>query len=292
MPDGYWDDNPEGGVPLSIGWERPADDFDLYVSYDDRGKQVASSAGTADRGGHGDPAGVGHLPRARGAVRRARQLLHRHRLSARDHGRRGPHVVLGRCRQLHHRRRAADRAGRLPEGRSAPAPGRPLGLAQRSGRHRHRAPATRAPAAHLVLRRGRLLRHPVPEAVLRVYKSRCGSAAPARTTAPRIWREDKPLRWSTGGMRQSLTRGADEQFFGGGEQNGSFAPRPDDVRGEQLRLERGRLQQLPALLPLQRGLRRLPQHLRAGRVHLRGAGDDRTRNGAWTPTTSSATPSR
>ncbi|MGW4563125.1 hypothetical protein ACWEN3_12180 [Streptomyces sp. NPDC004561] len=47
VPDGYWDDNPEGGVPLSITWEHPTDDFDLYV-YDDHGKQVASSAGTAD----------------------------------------------------------------------------------------------------------------------------------------------------------------------------------------------------------------------------------------------------
>ncbi|WP_260148902.1 hypothetical protein [Streptomyces sp. PanSC9] len=47
VPDGYWDDNPEGGVPLSVRWDRPSADFDLYV-YDDHGKQVASSAGTAD----------------------------------------------------------------------------------------------------------------------------------------------------------------------------------------------------------------------------------------------------
>ncbi|MGW1290577.1 hypothetical protein ACWD4N_45150, partial [Streptomyces sp. NPDC002586] len=47
VPEGYWDDNPEGGVPLSVKWEKPSDDFDLYV-YDDHGKQVASSAGTAD----------------------------------------------------------------------------------------------------------------------------------------------------------------------------------------------------------------------------------------------------
>jgi hypothetical protein len=47
VPDGYWNDNPEGGVPLSITWPTPTDDFDLYVM-DSTGKQVASSAGTAD----------------------------------------------------------------------------------------------------------------------------------------------------------------------------------------------------------------------------------------------------
>ncbi|MFE3688602.1 hypothetical protein ACFXPM_35970 [Streptomyces sp. NPDC059095] len=46
-PAGQWDDNPEGGVPVSVQWATPTDDFDLYV-YDDAGKQVASSAGTAD----------------------------------------------------------------------------------------------------------------------------------------------------------------------------------------------------------------------------------------------------
>ncbi|WP_405718735.1 PPC domain-containing protein [Streptomyces sp. NBC_00046] len=46
-PEGQWDDNPEGGVPVSIQWETPTDDFDMYI-YDSAGKQVASSAGTAD----------------------------------------------------------------------------------------------------------------------------------------------------------------------------------------------------------------------------------------------------
>ncbi|AXE81311.1 hypothetical protein C5746_35080 [Streptomyces atratus] len=44
-----------------------------------------------------------------------------------------------------------------------------------------------------------------------------------------IWQEADPLRWTGGGMRQSLKRGADEQFFGGGEQNGNFSHR-DQVR--------------------------------------------------------------
>ena len=44
-----------------------------------------------------------------------------------------------------------------------------------------------------------------------------------------IWQEDKPLRWSTGGMRQCLLRGAAVQFFGSGEQNGSFTFRDKTV---------------------------------------------------------------
>lgn len=46
-PAGEWDDNPEGGVPVSIQWQTPTDDFDMYI-YDKDNKQVASSAGTAD----------------------------------------------------------------------------------------------------------------------------------------------------------------------------------------------------------------------------------------------------
>ncbi|MBO0839776.1 MAG: hypothetical protein J2O49_03015, partial [Sciscionella sp.] len=46
-PASYWDDTPEGGVPVSIQWPNKSDDFDLYV-YDSSGKEVAESAGTAD----------------------------------------------------------------------------------------------------------------------------------------------------------------------------------------------------------------------------------------------------
>ncbi|MFE2386152.1 glycoside hydrolase family 31 protein [Streptomyces misionensis] len=62
-------------------------------------------------------------------------------------------------------------------------------------------------------------------AVLRVYKKPLRFGLYKADNRTRIWQEDKPLRWSTGGMRQSLDRGADEQFFGGGEQNGSFSHR-------------------------------------------------------------------
>ncbi|RRQ80799.1 glycoside hydrolase [Streptomyces griseofuscus] len=64
-----------------------------------------------------------------------------------------------------------------------------------------------------------------PGAVLRVYKKPLRFGLYKADNRTRIWQEDKPLRWSTGGMRQSLDRGADEQFFGGGEQNGSFSHR-------------------------------------------------------------------
>lgn len=68
-----------------------------------------------------------------------------------------------------------------------------------------------------------------PDAVLRVYKKPLRFGLYKADNRTRIWQEDKPLRWSTGGMRQSLERGADEQFFGGGEQNGSFSHRDKTV---------------------------------------------------------------
>ncbi|WP_410169487.1 TIM-barrel domain-containing protein, partial [Actinacidiphila rubida] len=61
--------------------------------------------------------------------------------------------------------------------------------------------------------------------VLRVYKKPLRFGLYKADDRTVIWQEAKPLRWSTHGMRQSLERGADEQFFGGGEQNGSFSHR-------------------------------------------------------------------
>ncbi|CAK7286217.1 hypothetical protein SGPA1_40477 [Streptomyces misionensis JCM 4497] len=89
--------------------------------------------------GHGDPAGVGDVPRGGRALRRARQLLHRHGLPALDHGRRRPHLLLRPRRRLHDPRRTAHGARRLPVRWSTAAPGRSVGLAERSGRHRDRA---------------------------------------------------------------------------------------------------------------------------------------------------------
>ncbi|MER8057917.1 TIM-barrel domain-containing protein [Streptomyces sp. NPDC094022] len=224
VPAGYWNDNPEGGVPLAVKWEHPTDDFDLYV-YDDHGTQVASSAGTADPEATLIPrasgtyhvvvvpydvhdnsfTGTAYLPATEDAggltsfsgghgsyTIRAGQLLAR-----------ADFLSGGRLRLQ------ADPSGSL----SDPAGTEIVRTEPAADRHTSSFDA----GAYYGIR--------ASGAVLRVYKKPLRFGLYKADNRTRIWQEDKPLRWSTGGMRQSLDRGADEQFFGGGEQNGSFSHR-------------------------------------------------------------------
>ncbi|WP_343335983.1 TIM-barrel domain-containing protein [Streptomyces sp. SUK 48] len=224
VPAGYWNDNPEGGVPLAVKWEHPTDDFDLYV-YDDHGTQVASSAGTADPEATLIPrasgtyhvvvvpydvhdnsfTGTAYLPATEDAggltsfsgghgsyTIRAGQLLAR-----------ADFLSGGRLRLQ------ADPSGSL----SDPAGTEIVRTEPAADRHTSSFDA----GAYYGIR--------ASEAVLRVYKKPLRFGLYKADNRTRIWQEDKPLRWSTDGMRQSLDRGADEQFFGGGEQNGSFSHR-------------------------------------------------------------------
>ncbi|MEU5792883.1 TIM-barrel domain-containing protein [Streptomyces sp. NPDC047813] len=224
VPAGYWNDNPEGGVPLAVKWEHPTDDFDLYV-YDDHGTQVASSAGTADPEATLIPrasgtyhvvvvpydvhdnsfTGTAYLPATEDAggltsfsgghgsyTIRAGQLLAR-----------ADFLSGGRLRLQ------ADPSGSL----SDPAGTEIVRTEPAADRHTSSFDA----GAYYGIR--------ASGAVLRVYKKPLRFGLYKADNRTRIWQEDKPLRWSTDGMRQSLDRGADEQFFGGGEQNGSFSHR-------------------------------------------------------------------
>ncbi|MER7395361.1 TIM-barrel domain-containing protein [Streptomyces sp. NPDC000151] len=229
VPDGYWDDNPEGGVPISIEWtERPTDDFDMYV-YDDAGKQVASGAGAAD-----PEATV--IPKANGTY----------------------HVVV--VPYDVHDNSFVGKAY-LPETTDA---GDLTSFEGRDGSYRFAAGPLKAKAdfltggqlrlqadpsgdfsdpagSQIVRKRPALQKHTTSfdagayygirssEAVLRVYKKPLRFGLYKADNKTRIWQEDKPLRWSTSGMRQSLERGSGEQFFGGGEQNGSFSHRDKTV---------------------------------------------------------------
>ncbi|GAA2508631.1 hypothetical protein GCM10023100_03650 [Actinocorallia cavernae] len=224
VPAGYWNDNPEGGVPLAVTWEHPTDDFDLYV-YDDHGTQVASSAGTADPEATVIPrasgtyhvvvvpydvhdnsfTGTAYLP----ATEDAGDLTS---FSGGD----GSYTI--RAGQLAARadfltggqlRLQADPSGSL----SDPAGTEIVRKQPAADRHTSSFDA------------GDYYGIRAPGAVLRVYKKPLRFGLYKADNRTRIWQEDKPLRWSTGGMRQSLDRGADEQFFGGGEQNGSFSHR-------------------------------------------------------------------
>ncbi|WP_371495785.1 NPCBM/NEW2 domain-containing protein [Kitasatospora sp. NBC_00374] len=67
---------------------------------------------------------------------------------------------------------------------------------------------------------------------LRVYKSALRFAL-YRADGTLVWSESKPLGWDTKATTQTLTRGATEQFFGAGEQNGSFSHRDRTVQVSQ-----------------------------------------------------------
>ncbi|MBA9049986.1 alpha-glucosidase (family GH31 glycosyl hydrolase) [Streptomyces phaeogriseichromatogenes] len=224
VPAGYWDDNPEGGVPLAVKWEHPTDDFDLYV-YDDHGTQVASSAGTADPEATVIPrasgtyhvvvvpydvhdnsfTGTAYLP----ATEDAGDLTS---FSGGDGGytiRAGQLTARADFLTGGQLRLQADPSGSL----SDPAGTEIVRKQPAADRHTSSFDA------------GDYYGIRAPGAVLRVYKKPLRFGLYKADNRTRIWQEDKPLRWSTDGMRQSLDRGADEQFFGGGEQNGSFSHR-------------------------------------------------------------------
>ncbi|MFD8706893.1 TIM-barrel domain-containing protein [Kitasatospora sp. NPDC059648] len=228
VPSGYWDDNPEGGVPISVQWQNPTDDFDLYV-YDADGNKVAESAGTADPEATVIPkaSGTYHVLvvpyDVKGGSFTGRAYLPRTTdagdLTSFSGGGGSYDIAAGTLKakvdfladdQL--RLRAA------PDGDT----GDPVGSAIiRKQPELQTRTSTFDAGDHYGIRSGHL--------VLRVYKHplRFGLYQADDRTA--IWQEDAPLRWSTNGLRQSLTRGPDEQFFGGGEQNGSFSHRDRTV---------------------------------------------------------------
>ncbi|MGW2873049.1 glycoside hydrolase family 31 protein [Kitasatospora sp. NPDC001225] len=228
VPAGYWDDNPEGGVPVSVRWQNPTDDFDLYV-YDAGGKQVATSAGTADPEAtvipkasgtyhvlvvpydvHGGSyTGTAYLPQTAdaGDLTGFGGSQGSYDISAGTLKARVDFLADDQLRL----RAAPDGVLTDPAGstivRKQPEP--------------QRDTSTFDAGAYYGIRSKGL--------VLRVYKHplRFGLYKADDRTA--LWQESAPLRWSTGGLRQSLERGADEQFFGGGEQNGSFSHRDRTV---------------------------------------------------------------
>ncbi|MFI5777568.1 TIM-barrel domain-containing protein [Nocardia sp. NPDC051570] len=65
---------------------------------------------------------------------------------------------------------------------------------------------------------------------LRAYKHPLRFALFDTADARQIWSEAQPLSWTKDTTTQTLTRTGDEQFFGGGEQNGRFSHRDQTVR--------------------------------------------------------------
>jgi len=67
------------------------------------------------------------------------------------------------------------------------------------------------------------------KAEVRAYKNPLRFAL-HRADGSRIWAETEPLSWSEADATQSLSRGADEQFVGGGMQNGRFSHRGKTIK--------------------------------------------------------------
>lgn len=229
VPDGYWLDNPEGGIPVSIEWERPREDFDLYV-FDSAGKEVASAAGTADPEATVIPAAEGryHLVVVPYDVT--------------------DNSYVGKA-YLPEPTDVGDLTGFTAKGDGSYefAAGEGRGIAAFTDDDQLRlqfAPdgTITDPAGTKIVRNPpapiRTARtwdagayHAIASgaAVLRIYKTPLRFALYKADNKTVIWAEDKGLRWTQGGLRQSLRRGTTEQFFGGGEQNGAFSHRDKTI---------------------------------------------------------------
>ncbi|MEV6104954.1 TIM-barrel domain-containing protein [Streptomyces sp. NPDC051940] len=224
VPDGYWSDNPEGGVPIAIQWERPSDDFDMYI-FDDAGKQVASAAGTADPEATVIPkadgryhvvvvpydvhdnayTGKAYLPETTDAGD----------LTAFSGGDGSYAIEAGQLKaRADFLENGQLRLQASPDGVFTDPAGGQI-IRNRPGLLKQTSASDEGD--HYAIR--------AKDAVLRVYKKPLRFALYKADNRTPVWQEDEPLRWSTGGMRQSLKRQTDEQFFGGGEQNGSFSHR-------------------------------------------------------------------
>ena len=115
------------------------------------------------------------------------------------------------------------------------------------------------------------------DVVLRVYKKPLRFALYKGDNKTAIWSEADPLRWTSGGMRQSLTRGADEQFFGGGEQNGSFSHRDQVMNvGNNTNWNEGGWNNSQPFYISSAGYGVFRNTFAPGRVRLRAAGAHRT----------------
>ncbi|QWF83813.1 TIM-barrel domain-containing protein [Amycolatopsis sp. CA-230715] len=224
VPASYWADNPNGGVPISIAWANKANDFDLYV-YDSAGKKVAESAGAGNVEATVIPnaSGLYHVvvvpysvtndaytgkvdlpqPTDIGAVTGFSRTEGTYDVAAGAAKVKVDFVADDRFRL----RVAPDGVFTDPAGSEIVRTTPPTIKNTRSW----------DAGEYYAIASAKL--------VLRVYKQPMRFALYRTDNRTVVWREDKGLRWTEQGMRQSLARGANEQFFGAGEQNGSFSHR-------------------------------------------------------------------
>ncbi|MFJ9846156.1 TIM-barrel domain-containing protein [Kitasatospora sp. NPDC101155] len=224
VPAGYWKDNPDGGVPVSISWPDPAMEFDLYV-YDSTGRKVAEDSSGAD------PA-TAVIPDASGTYQvlvvpynvtnssyTATALLTQPTTVgdatgiARDGD--GYLIQAGTAKaRVDFTTEDAFRLQFAPDGTfTAPPVGEMIATAPpvlKTVRQSDESDYWAISSEHLTLR---------------AYKHPLRFALYAEGDSKPVWQETRGLTWTQDATAQTLARGPQEQFYGAGEQNGSFSHR-------------------------------------------------------------------
>ncbi|PYC79466.1 glycoside hydrolase [Streptomyces tateyamensis] len=229
VPASYWQGNPDGGVPVSIRWQDPTNDFDLYI-YDSAGHEVAESAGSTDPEATVIPAASGtyHVVVVPYAVTNASYTG-----TANIPGSTTVGQVTGfsRADDGSYRLQAGTAAARIdftgedvfrlqlaPDGTFTDPAGREM---VRNPPATVKSTTARDAGDYYAIASRDL--------TLRAYKNPLRFALYRADNRTLVWQETQGLTWTEDAVQQTLARSAQEQFYGAGEQNGSFSHRDRTV---------------------------------------------------------------
>ncbi|WP_083976598.1 glycoside hydrolase family 31 protein [Kitasatospora azatica] len=234
VPAGYWQQNPDGGVPLSINWPDANNDFDLYI-YDSAGHEVAESAGSTDPEATVIPnaSGTYHVLvvpyavtnsgySATASIPTATTVGNATAIAPTNDGNgstTGYEIQAGAARaRIEFTSEDVFRLQLAPDGTFTDPAGREM--------------VTTAPSPLKTTREfdaGDYYAVASKDLVLRAYKSPLRFALYRADNRTVVWQETRGLTWTEDAMQQTLARGPQEQFYGAGEQNGSFSHRDQTV---------------------------------------------------------------
>lgn len=228
VPASYWQGNPDGGVPVSINWPGANDEFDLYI-YDSAGHEVAESTNSTAPNAAIIPnaSGLYHVlvvpysVAASGYTGTANipQPTTVGAATALSHDGNGYLIQAGTAKARVDF--TADDVFRLqlaPDGTFTDPPGKEMVPDPPSA-----IAGTRSWDA------GDYWALASKDVVLRAYKNPLRFALYQSDNRTVVWQETRGLTWTGDAMQQTLARGPQEQFYGGGEQNGSFSHRGQRV---------------------------------------------------------------
>ncbi|MFE9423913.1 TIM-barrel domain-containing protein [Kitasatospora sp. NPDC006697] len=229
VPAAYWQGNPDGGVPVAIQWPDQNNDFDLYI-YDSAGHEVAESAGSADPESTVIPnaSGLYHVLVVPYAVTDSGYTATASLPSATTVGQAtaislaadGSYAVQAGAATARIDFTSADvfRLQLAPEGSFTDPAGREI---------IPDPPSTSKDTREVDA--GDHWSVSTSDLTLRIYKNPLRFALYRADDRTLLWQETRGLTWTADAMQQTLSRGPQEQFYGAGEQNGSFSHRDQTV---------------------------------------------------------------